>query len=157
MNADALIAPAVAVPVVTSPDVGSGEVGTLSGSVAETKLDVVLDDGSLDENDAAEPGCVAVDSCGIDPVVVAGGNGAMVVGATPACWVGCPTCACEVAWELVWAWTAPTPPSHTAITKMNMRCIAFSHHQTGTAIARTVRRFERLCPGRVPADGIKFR
>jgi hypothetical protein len=95
MNGDALIAPAVELPVVTSPDVGKVEVGTLRGSAAEAALEVVvLEDVSTDKDDAGEPGCVVVEL--FDPVMAAG-NGAMVVGATPACCVGCPTCACELA------------------------------------------------------------
>jgi hypothetical protein len=122
MNGDALIVPVVAMLVVPSPEVGRVEVGTLRGSEAEIALAVDV---------TGKPGCVAVGSLGIDPVV-AGGNGAMVVGATPACWVGCPACACGGAWELVWACTAPKPPSHIAIAVMNMRRIASSRRLKST-------------------------
>ena len=88
-----LVAPAVAAPVVTSPDVGMVEVGTLRGSMAEA---------ALDEDVAGEADRVAVELFCIDPVVAAG-NGAIVVGATPTCCVGCPASACELACELVWA------------------------------------------------------
>jgi hypothetical protein len=89
MNGGALIAPVVAAPVVTSPEVGMVEVGTLSGSAAEA---------APDEDVAGEPGCVAVESFGVDPAVTVD-DGAMLVGATAACWVGCPTCGliCELA------------------------------------------------------------
>jgi hypothetical protein len=131
-NAGALIAPAVAVPEVV-------EVGTLRGSVAEAAL----------ADEAGKPGCVAADWFCVAPAVVAGGNGAMVVGATPACCVGWPTCACEVARELVCASAVPKPASHSAIAKMNKRCIASSHQQK-RGVTCTVCRLNAFASGTFP-------
>jgi hypothetical protein len=114
MNAGALIAPAV-VPVVRWPEVGSGEVGTINGSDAEA-----LEDVSIDEDGVAESDDIPDEVFG-----VAGGNGASVVGPTPACWVGCPTCGRVCESELVWACAAPKLPRHITSAKINVRRMAF--------------------------------
>jgi hypothetical protein len=120
---DALTAPIATLPVVVWPADGRVEVGTARGS--EAVAAIALEVASSDD---AVPVEAPLELDGV--VIVSADELSMVVGATPACCVGCPTGACGIAWELVWACAAPTPPSHIAITKMNMRCIAFSHHQT---------------------------